>query len=111
MYKANLPYKVKAQWLVPVMTKVNGVNKISYSDGEFFGCHMKTYGGREQTVNDVYNIIEQWTVETYYDPRVNGQYRIRLLHDNSVWELLNSPENVEMSNKFMLMKIERVKNG
>lgn len=108
MYKPNLPYNIKCQWLIPVFEKVNGVNKISYSDGGFFGCRMKSYGGREQTVNDVYTIVEQWNVETNYNPRVDGNYRIKRLSDNSVWKLMSNPENVEMANKTMLFKIERI---
>lgn len=108
MFKPNLPYNIKAQWLIPTFEKVNGVNKISYSDGSFFGCHMKSYGGREQTVNDVYSIIEQWNVETYYNPQINGHYRVKLLSDGSVWKLMSNPENVEMGNKIMLFKMERI---
>lgn len=109
MFKPTLPYDIVCQWLVPKFEKVNGVNKISYSDGEYFCCRMKSYGGREQTINDVYSIIEQWNVETYYNPEVNGHYRIKIVNDGSVWEILANPENVEMRNKFMLFKIERVK--
>lgn len=107
MYKPNLPYHITARWLIPSVEKVNGVNKFSYSDGELFGCHMKSYGGREETVNDVYRVVEQWNVETYFNPNITEKYRIRL-SDGSEWKVLAKPENVEMRNQFMLFKIERV---
>ena len=107
-YKPNLPYSVIAQWLIPTPVKVNGANKISYVEGELFGCRMKSYGGREESVNDVYRVVEQYNVETYYNPTIGKNYRIRILQDGSEWKVLTQPENVEMGNKYMLFKIERV---
>lgn len=107
MYKPNLPYHQTLQWLIPTERRVNGVKIFDYSEGELFGCHMKSYGGREQTVNDVYSIKEQWNIETYYNPNINGNYRVKMM-DGSEWKILLNPENVEMKNMFMLFKIERV---
>lgn len=107
MFKPNLPYDITARWLIPSVEKVNGVNKYSYFDGDLFGCHMKSYGGREETVNNVYHIVEQWNVETYYNGSIGPNHRIRL-QDGSEWKILAKPENVEMRNRFMLFKIERV---
>ena len=107
-YKPNLPYSRICQWLIPTIEKVNGANQIKYVDGELFGCSMKSYGGRTEEVNDVYRIVEQYNVETYFNPTIGKNYRIRILQDGSEWEVLTKPENVEMLNKYMLFKIERV---
>lgn len=107
-FKPNLPYNITCQWLIPSVVKVNGVNTISYSDGPLFGCSMKSWGGREQTINDVYHVIEQWNVETYYDPNITKNYRVKILQDDSEWMLMTAPENVEMANKYMVFKMERV---
>lgn len=107
-YRPNLPYSTICQWLVPTVVKVNGANTVKYVDGEKFGCRMKSYGGRESEVNDVYRVIEQYNVETYYNPTIGKNHRIRILQDGSEWEVLEKPENVEMQNKYMLFKIERV---
>lgn len=111
MWKPSLPYNVKAQILTAKTENKRGVIIKSYEEGNFFYCSCKGYGGTEKIVNDKYVIEDTLIIETYYRNDISGKDKIRLLDDNSEWEILNNPENIDRKNKWLKFKVKRIQGG
>lgn len=111
MYKPSFPYNVKAQILTAATEKKKGIVVKSYVDGETFFCSCKAYGGTEKIINDKYVIEDTMIVETYYRNDISGKDKIRLLDDNSEWEIISPPENIDRLNKWLKFKVKRVQGG
>lgn len=111
MYKPKTPFNVPAQLLIPSYEKINGVEKKSFSENFIFFCSAKSYGGTEKIINDNYVIEDTIEIETYFYPDINSECRIILLDDNSEWEIISPPENIERRNQYLKFKIKRVQGG
>lgn len=111
MYKPKQPFNVPAQILTATKTKVNGVTQKSFVDGSTFFCSARSYGGTEKTVNGVIAVEDTIQLETYYRNDITASCHIRLLDDNSEWEILGNPENIERRNQFLVFKCRRVAGG
>lgn len=71
----------------------------------------KSYGGTERTVNDRYVIEDTLEVETWYRPDITSINRLKLLDDGSIWEIINTPEDIERRHQFLKFKCKRVKGN
>lgn len=111
MYKPNGAFIVPARILTASTTRVNGVSVKNYTEGGFFWCSAKSYGGTEKTINGVYMIADTVIIETYYRPDILAGDRIRLEDDGSTWEILNTPEDIERKHMWLKFKVERVHGG
>lgn len=111
MYRPKDNFNVPMLLLVPTYTTVSGVTKKTYPNtGDVIFGSFKTYGGTERDVNGVYSIEDTASIETWYDPRIKSDCRIKL-ESGSVYDIINEPENIEMRNQFMKFKVRRVKGG
>ena len=108
-YTPNLPFDVPALHLKRSMKKVNGVNQETFTaaDEPFF-CSAKSYGGTEKQVNGVTVIEDTWWVDAYFDPAFGKGDRIRFLDDESEYEVLASPENINRRGQYMRFKVSRI---
>lgn len=105
-YEANLPFDIPALHLKRTLKKVNGVNQEKFTAAkEPFYCSAKSYGGTEKVVNGVVVIEDTWIVDAYYNPSFSKGDKIRFLDDNSEFEILASPENINRRGKFMRFKV------
>ena len=111
MYRPAQPFNVPAQILTATYTKVNGVNKKTFTEGDNFFCSAKSYGGTEKTINGVYLVEDTMQIETYFRPDITSIDHIKLLDDNSEWEIITPPENIERRNRFLVFKVRRLKGG
>ena len=111
MYRPAQPFNVPAQILIATYTKVNGVNKKTFTEGDNFFCSAKSYGGTEKTINGVYVVEDTMQIETYFRPDITSIDHIKLLDDNSEWEIITPPENIERRNRFLVFKVRRLKGG
>lgn len=111
MYKPSMPFNVPAQILKGSYEKVNGVNKKVFSEGEAIFVSAKSYGGTEKTVNDTYVIEDTLNIETWYRPDITAIDGIKLLDDESSWEILNSPEDIDRRHQFLKFNVKRIKGG
>lgn len=111
MYKPQQPFNVPSQILTATITKVNGINKKTFVAGDTFFCSAKSYGGTEKIINGVVAIDDTMNIETYYRPDITADCHIKLLDDNSEWEVISDPENIERRNQFLVFKIRRIKGG
>lgn len=111
MYRPKQPFNVPAQLLIYTSEKINGVMKKSFVDDITFFCSAKSYGGTEKVINDKYVIEDTTEIECWYDPKITSGCRIRLLDDNSEWEIITPPENIDRRNQFLKFKIKRINGG
>lgn len=103
-YKPHLPFNVPALHLKRKVEKINGINQATFTEGEIFYCSAKSYGGTEKVVNGVSVIEDTWTIDTWYKPDFKKGDRFRFLDDNTEYEILASPENINRRGQYMRFK-------
>lgn len=117
MYKPHTPYNVPFKILTPSKTVEKGSRVKAYTESnEVYYCSFRTFGGTENTVNGVYSIIDTATLETWYTPAITAAVRFRILPtdgsgDGELYEVIGSPENIEMRNQYSVVKVRRVSGG
>ena len=104
-YLPQLPFNVPALHLKRSVKKVNGVNQEKFIEGDTFFCSAKSYGGTEKVVNGVYVIEDTWNIDTWYTPAITKGDRVRFLDDNTEFEILASPENINRRGQFIRFKV------
>lgn len=80
--------------------------------GVLFWGSFATYGGTEQTVNDIVVVEDTATVETWYRPEFTAAARVALAAaPGKLYEIVGEPENVEQRNLYTIMKLTAVQGG
>lgn len=111
MYKPKQPFNVAAKIRTATIIKVNGINQKTFVDGDNFFCSARSFGGTERVVNNVYVIEDTMQIETYFRNDIKADCHIVLLDDNSEWEIISDPENIERRNQFLSFKVRLIKGG
>lgn len=111
MYRPKQPFNVAAKIRTATTIKVNGINQKTFTDGDNFFCSARSFGGTERVVNNVYVIEDTMQIETYFRNDIKADCHIVLLDDNSEWEIISDPENIERRNQFLSFKVRRIKGG
>ena len=73
-------------------------------------CISKTFGGTERTNNDVVTIEDTAVIETWYRPDIKADCRIQNA-DGKTYEVIGTPENINMRNQILKFKIRAVSGG
>lgn len=107
-YQPSVPFSVPAMLMKRKITKANGVNQPSFEDKSMFYCSAKSYGGTEKVVNGLYVIEDTWQIDTWFNPDFGKGDRIRFLDDDTEYEILASPENINRRGQYMRFKVVRV---
>lgn len=107
-YKPNLPFNVPAMLLKRKVEKINGANQETFTEKTMFFCSAKSYGGTEKVVNGVYVIEDTWSIDTWFNPDIKKGDRVRFLDDNTEFEVLASPENINRRGQYMRFKVSRI---
>ena len=94
-------------------TKVSGALEFTFEDAAdpILNCSFKTYGGTESIVNGSLVILNTATLVTWYRQDIQAADRVLLLQDNSVWEVLGEPENIDMRNQYLILKVRKISGG
>ena len=104
----------------PVTAVSYGVNTNTYQNTKgVVMANFKTFGGTEKNDNGIITVEETAQVVCRYRPDIKSDTRIILLRagfdengePNAVYEILGDPENIEMRNMFLKIKLRRVKGG
>lgn len=97
--------------LVPTTKNVNGKVVYVYPDtGDIINAAYTTFGGTESVVNGVYSVIDTGTVETWYRPDITSTTRLKR-EDGRIYDVEGDPENIEMRNQFLKIKVKCIGNG
>lgn len=111
-YKPTAPFSVPMYVLTPTTKTVKGVVVKSYSepteDNLIFGT-FKTFGGTESVSNDVLTIVDTAVIETWYRPDIKSDCRV--LVNGKTYEVIGTPENIELRNQFTRFKVQAVAGG
>lgn len=114
-YKPAMPFNVPMRLLVPTTAMVKGVAKKVYPDPKtnpddcplFYGS-FRTFGGTESNINEVYTVVDTATIDTWYDPKFTSDSRIYLCDTGDTYEVLATPENIEMRNQYLQIRCRKL---
>lgn len=111
-YKPSTPFTVPFKLLTPTYQTIKGVRKKVYpASGPLIWGNFKTYGGTERNVNDVYSIEDTASIETFYRPDIKSDCQIMLADTGVTYEILNTPEDIDLRHKYCKFKARRVAGG
>ncbi len=106
----NIPMKI----LIPKWENILGTNKKIYPNQEdvsadliFYGS-FKTFGGTEKVTNGLYSVEDTAVIETWFRPDILAECGIALLDSGRIYEIVGTPENIEMRNQFLKFKVKRL---
>ena len=111
-FKPSAPFSVPFLLLKPTVTKKQGVNAKTFETPEsatfaFFGS-FKTYGGTEREVNGVFTLDDTATVDTWFNPDITADARVYCQINGKTYEILGSPENIDLRNQYMRIKLQAI---
>jgi len=112
-FKQTLPFNTPLLLLKPTQTKSGGVRTNTYdiNTGEVLFAAVRSFGGTERDVNGVYSVENTAVVDTWFNPDITAACRIAMPATGEQYEILGSPENIEMRNQYLRFKIRAVKGG
>lgn len=102
----NVPFRL----LKRVKNKVQGVNVQTYEPNYQGMCSCINYSTNDTTMANLQSHQDQWSFEAHYSPLIKAGDRIKLLDDDSEYDIIGIPENVRRENKYVKFKMVRV-NG
>lgn len=107
----NTPYNTPAMLHNPVeIVETKGVAKKIYDEtGEKIFVSFRTFGGTEKVSNGQLVVENTGMVETWYRPDITSESR--LLIEGVTYEVLGTPENINMQNRNLVMKVRAIKGG
>ena len=110
-YKPQAPFDVAFKLLKPTSSVVKGVTKKVFPNPEdadlFFGS-FRTFGGSENTSNDVYTVFDTGIIDTWFRPDITSDCRIYICETGETYEIINRPENIEMRHQYLQFKVQKV---
>lgn len=111
-YKPQAPFSVPFVILTPTATTVKGVPTKTYTEGKtVYNGTFRTFGGTESTENGLYSVIDTATLETWYTPDITADCRIKILQTGNIYEVVGTPENIQLRNQFLKCRLKAVKGG
>ena len=113
-YKLAGPLNVPLMLLIPEYDESYGVSNKTFPSIEngilIFGS-FRTFGGTERDVNGLYSIENTATIETWYRSDIKSNCRIGVLETGEIYDILGEPENINMRNQYLRIKVTQVKGG
>lgn len=110
-FKPKVPFSVTMKLLIPTSINDHGVTKKTFPKPEgapvFFGS-FRTFGGSEQTQNDVYTLVNTATVDTWFRPDIKADCRIYICDTAQVYEVISDPEDIELRHQYLQFKVRKV---
>lgn len=105
-----LPFNVVLTLQTPKTITAKGSTKKTYVDAGEIYCSFRTFGGTETTSNGALTVENTAVVDTWYNPEITADSRV-ITADGGVYEILGTPENIEMHCQFMRFKIREIRGG
>lgn len=111
-YKPQTPFTVPFKILKPTLTTTKGTptKKFTPSETVYF-CSFRTFGGTELTENGVYSVVDTATIETWFTDEITADCRIHNLQNGQVYEVIGTPENINMRNQYLKLRVRAIKGG
>lgn len=110
-FKPHLPYNTVMFLYKPSVVTVKGsAKKVIPEKEEIMHCCFRAFGGTERTVNDVLTVEDTAVIETRYRPDITSDCILKDTQGKR-YEILGTPENIEMANRYLVFKVRAVKGG
>lgn len=113
-YRPSAPFTVAMKLLIPTEDKSYGsVNKTFPKPGDvsddylIFGS-FRTFGGTENSKNDLFTIINTAVVETWYRPDIKGNCELYICETGEIYEIMQDPEDIQMRHQYLKFKVQKV---
>lgn len=113
-YRPKTPFNVPMRLLIPTTQNIKGVVKKVFPEPEtapLIFASFRTFGGTENTSNDMYTVFDTATIETWYRPDISADCRIFIEQNKKTYDIVGTPENIDMMNQFLQIKVEKVGGG
>lgn len=104
------PFTAVMGLYIPDYITAKGSTKKNYKKITDFYCSFRTFGGTEVVSNSALSVENTAVIETWYNPEITSSCRVAT-PDGSMFEILGTPENINMQNKFMRFKIREIRGG
>lgn len=104
--KIYLPFRTRFTVLTPSFERVNGVQKRTLTETGRVYCSARSFGGTEKVVDGVYTIYKTMVLQTYYRPDIVSGTVLKDTNGD-LWEILGDPENIDMANRYLQIKVKR----
>lgn len=110
-YKPSTPFNVPLELLIPsyVESDYSGKKQVYPESGVLFFGSFKTFGGTDTTVNGLLSVENTATIETWYNPLITSDCRVKVASTGTVYDILGEPENINMQNQYHKFKVIAVK--
>lgn len=112
-YRPSAPFTVPMFLFAPTTETeiVKGVPKKIYSEsGDLIYCSFRTFGGTENKSNGVLVVEDTAVIETWYRPDIKSDCILKN-ENGDQYEILGTPENINMRNQIMKFKIRKITGG
>lgn len=111
-YSPRTPYKTKMLLLIPQTVTAKGSTKkiVSSENASPIHCRFQSFGGTEKTENGVLLVEDTANIEMWYHPDLTAGCMLEDMKGKR-YEILGTPENVEMANRVMKFKIRAISGG
>lgn len=110
-YRPTEPFTVPMYVFIPQTKAAKGSTKKVYpKNGELIYCSFRTFGGTERTSNDALIVEDTAVIETWYRPDIKADCIVQDA-DGLKYDILGTPENINMRNQFLRFKVRAVKGG
>lgn len=112
-YKPSAPFNVPLYLFTPTSAQSYGVKVKTFpAKGTLFYGSFRTFGGTEVTSNGALVVEDTATIETWYRPDITAECRVSLADSPGVvYEIVGTPEDIEMRHQYCVFKVRRVTGG
>lgn len=113
-FKLVSPLTVPMILLIPTYSESYGVKVKTFpalKDGLAFFGSFRTFGGTEREINGLYSVENTATIDTWFRNDIKSDCRIALAQTGEVFEVVGEPENIQMRNQYLRIKVTAVKGG
>ena len=110
-WSPSLPFSVPMRILTTTTTKVNGVIVKTRVPGRLFMASARSFGGTEVERDGQIVVEDTMRVDTWYAPDIVPGTAVRMEEDSSVWEVMGTPEDIEMRHQYLTFKVRRARGG
>ena len=113
-FKLAEPFSAAFILLIPTYTTSYGVPEKNYPSlkcGITIYGNFKSYGGTERDVNGLFSVEDTAYIETWYRPDIKSDCRIVVPSTGNTYEILGEPENINLRNQYLKIRVRRVDGG
>ena len=113
-YRPSAPFNVPLKLLIPSYSDSYGVPTTTFpsvENGTLIYGSFKTFGGTDTDSNGILSVENTAVIETWYRPDIKSNCKIAVLQTGEIYDVLGEPENIELRNQYLRIRVRQVKGG